>query len=65
MEFLSTALWLDKIRGTENAIDHRKALSIYLFAPKPQDLTDPGRDLHVTQVKMWNFAKPLFWSNVR
>lgn len=40
-----TTLWLCKIRRTENANDHRKALSIYLFAPRTQDLTDPGRDL--------------------
>lgn len=59
MESLPTTLWLDKIKGTENTEHHSKAL-ISLFAARTQGLTDPGRDLQVTQVKTLNTTKPLF-----
>lgn len=60
-----TGLWLDKIKGTEKANNNNKALIIDLFAARTQDLTAPSRDLQLTQVKMLNFPKPMFWSYVR
>ena len=47
VESIPTTLWLDKIKGTENA-NNSKALIIDLFAARTQDLTAPSRDLQAT-----------------
>lgn len=44
MESLPTALWLDKVKGTENVNKASKALIIDLFAVRTQDLTAAGKD---------------------